>query len=175
MALNCGAMASRSQVQKQSGFKVLFWKMILFAKTDSGRTERQSENAAVSRQTKEAIDRWMGTKNSVSAGIGGALASGVVGYGTAPVSHFPPANNYVPRDARNKLEQKLIGRGNFRSAVFSIPFDSVKTQLQRMQPDANGVMPYSGRTHAPDATSPDWVLKAWIDWSALEIMTGRSF
>lgn len=29
-------------------------------------------------------------------------------------------------------------------AFFSIPFDSVKTQLQRMQPNDAGAMPYSG-------------------------------
>jgi solute carrier family 25 oxoglutarate transporter 11 len=29
-------------------------------------------------------------------------------------------------------------------AVFSLPFDYVKTQIQRMKPDANGVLPYKG-------------------------------
>lgn len=32
----------------------------------------------------------------------------------------------------------------FVGAVFSIPFDYVKTQLQRMKPDAHGRLPYDG-------------------------------
>jgi solute carrier family 25 oxoglutarate transporter 11 len=30
------------------------------------------------------------------------------------------------------------------ASVFSLPFDFVKTRVQRMRPDANGVMPYKG-------------------------------
>ena len=55
-------------------------------------------------QTKEAVDALLGTTNGVSACVGGAMMSGIVG------------------------------------AFFSIPFDSVKTQLQRMQPNDKGVM-----------------------------------
>lgn len=32
----------------------------------------------------------------------------------------------------------------FVASACSLPFDFVKTQMQKMKPDANGVLPYSG-------------------------------
>lgn len=32
----------------------------------------------------------------------------------------------------------------FGASVMSLPFDFVKTRIQKMRPDANGVMPYTG-------------------------------
>jgi solute carrier family 25 oxoglutarate transporter 11 len=44
----------------------------------------------------------------------------------------------------NYLLIRLIAScvGGFLGAFFSLPFDNAKTKIQKMKPDANGVLPY---------------------------------
>ena len=52
----------------------------------------------------------------------------------------------------------------FAASVCSLPFDYVKTQLQRMKPDANGKMPYAGPI--------DCALKTLAEGGPLKFYTG---
>lgn len=49
-------------------------------------------------------------------------------------------------------------------AVFSLPFDYVKTQIQRMKPDVNGVMPFTG--------AADCVLKTFSEHGPTRFYAG---
>jgi len=55
-------------------------------------------------------------------------------------------NNYT--NTKDLLSTQIIacGGAGFLSSFFSLPFDNIKTKLQKMKPDANGVLPYSGIT-----------------------------
>lgn len=52
----------------------------------------------------------------------------------------------------------------FAASVCSLPFDYVKTQLQKMKPDANGKMPYSGAV--------DCAIKTLAEGGPLKFYTG---
>lgn len=47
---------------------------------------------------------------------------------------------------KDTLQTRLIASAiaGFSAAFFSLPFDNIKTKVQKMKPDADGKMPYSG-------------------------------
>jgi len=59
---------------------------------------------------------------------------------------FQMAGDYTKNPALKHLAAK--GVAGFGASFFSLPFDFIKTRIQKQKPDANGVLPYKNMAHA---------------------------
>lgn len=53
---------------------------------------------------------------------------------------------FIQRDGKEHGYHRFIAgsMAGIASALFSLPFDNIKTKLQKMKPDVYGVLPYNG-------------------------------
>lgn len=86
-------------------------------------------------QTKELVDNAVGQRNS-RVGVG--VASLLSGAWPDPRPAALPGLIFFVWGRGGMLGAGVVG------SVFSLPLDFVKMQIQRMKPDKNGVLPYSG-------------------------------
>ncbi len=72
-------------------------------------------------------------------------------------------------NTKDTLSTQILASGGagFLSSFFSLPFDNIKTKLQKMKPDANGVLPYSGITDCVTKTCQrEGFTRLWVGFGS---------